>query len=128
MQLRPDKYNGLSDNNLIRSQSNLTKTWKLLFMKPYIPNRSCAINWEQLNDPNNPLVILIIYIFTMETFVYFEINKGLRNKDTCKAATLGPFAKILGYIMAFDANRKRKDGSCPLTFTHKLSRKPRFCV
>jgi hypothetical protein len=81
----------------------------LLFLKPYIPNRSCAINWEQLNNPNNPLVILITYIFTMETFVYYEINKGLRTKDTCKAPTLGPFAKILGYIMAFDANRKRKD-------------------
>lgn len=45
----------------------------------------------------------------METFVYFEINKGLRTKDVSKAPTLGAFAKILGYIMAFDANRKRKD-------------------
>ena len=78
-------------------------------MKPYIPNRSSPIDWELLNNPEFPLVILIIYIYTMETFIYFEINKGLRTKDTTKASTLGPFAKILGYILAFDANKNRKD-------------------
>jgi hypothetical protein len=78
-------------------------------MKPYIPNRSTPIDWESLNNPENPLVILIMYIYTLETFIYYEINKGLRTKDTSKARTLGPFSKVLGYILAFDANRKRKD-------------------
>ena len=78
-------------------------------MKPYIPNRGSPIDWETLNNPENPLVILIIYIYTMETFIYCEINKGLRTKNTAKASTLGPYAKVLGYILAFDANKNRKD-------------------
>lgn len=52
-----------------------------------------------LSDPTNPLVILVLYIYSMETFVYPTINSGLRLGDKTKAKTLGPFTLVFSEII-----------------------------
>ena len=61
------------------------------FKKPLTP--------RILSDPNNPFVKTLVYIYSMESFVYYEMNKASRTKDVSKIKFYGPFASALGYII-----------------------------
>lgn len=52
-----------------------------------------------LSDPNNPLVLLVLYIYSMETFVFPTIMRASRTGDKSKAKTLGPYTLVLSEIM-----------------------------
>ena len=34
-----------------------------------------------LSDPSNKIVQLILYIYSMESFIYYDLNKATREKD-----------------------------------------------
>ena len=59
-------------------------------------------------DPFNHLVNLILYVYTMDTFLPAMVNNASRNKDESKVITLGPIAFILQQILYF-APSKRTD-------------------
>ena len=40
-----------------------------------------------------------MYIYSMESFVYSEINKASRMKDVSKIKFYGAFASALGYVI-----------------------------
>lgn len=42
-----------------------------------IPNSDKPINSQILNDPENPLVWLILFIHSMETFVYDVLHQSM---------------------------------------------------
>jgi len=52
-----------------------------------------------LSNPDHPFVKTILYIYSMQSFVFFEINKASRDKDLPKIEYYGPFASALGYIV-----------------------------
>lgn len=52
-----------------------------------------------LSNSSHPFVKTIIYIYTMESFIFREMNKASRNKDTSKIEFYGAFASALGYIV-----------------------------
>ena len=74
-------------------------TWKIIFdmvkdvefQKPLTP--------EILSNPKHSLVKMLVYIYTMESFIYKEINKASREKDTEKLKFYGPFASALSFII-----------------------------
>lgn len=41
----------------------------------------------------------VVYIYTLDTFLYPLINASLRNEDWSKIDTLGPFCFLLQYYM-----------------------------
>ena len=61
-----------------------------------------------LSDPEHPFVQTILYIYSMESFVFVEINKASREKDISKIEFYGPFASALGYIV-HAATQKKKE-------------------
>jgi len=61
-----------------------------------------------LSNPNHEFVKLMLYIYSMQTFIFGEMNKASRSKDRSKIAFYGPFASALGYII-HAASSKRKD-------------------
>ena len=63
----------------------------LAFDKPLTPGT--------LADPSNPFVKSMIYIFSMESFVFSEMNKASRMKDESKIKFYGAFASALGFIV-----------------------------
>lgn len=50
------------------------------------------------NTPNDPACQLILFIYSMETFLPEEINKASINRNQDSVISLGPFAFALGEI------------------------------
>ena len=61
-----------------------------------------------LSDPTNPLVILILYIYSMESFIFPVINQASRTGDKSKIKNLGPYTLCLSEII-HSAAEERKD-------------------
>ena len=51
------------------------------------------------SDPESGLTKLILYLYSMQTFLYGEINRASRNKDKTKIKTLGPYSFVLSWIV-----------------------------
>ena len=63
---------------------------------------------EVLSNPEHKAVRHIIYIYTMESFVYAELNRVCREKDKSKIKFYGAFAAALSFIIQ-NANNIRAD-------------------
>ena len=61
-----------------------------------------------LSDPFHKITKHILYLYSMETFIYSDLNRASREKDETKIKFYGAFAAALSYIIYF-ANTKRKD-------------------
>ena len=61
-----------------------------------------------LSDPEHEITKHILYLYSMESFIYEELNKASRQKDKSKVQYYGAFAAALSYII-YKANSNRKD-------------------
>ena len=52
-----------------------------------------------LSDPKHKFVKTLVYIYTMETFIFKELNKASRGKDIEKLKFYGPLASALSFII-----------------------------
>ena len=52
-----------------------------------------------LTDPNHEFVKTLIYIYSMQSFVFEELNKASRYKKEEFIPMFGPFAAALGFIV-----------------------------
>ena len=75
------------------------KLWQHIFKLAEGVDFHKALSPKILSDPNNKFVQTIIYIYSMQTFVYDEINNVSRNKNVDKIQMFGPFAAALSYII-----------------------------
>ena len=66
------------------------------------------INQHTLGNPYDPLVVSIMYLYSLETFLPHELNKASETHDISKIDTLGPFAAVLNHIM-ISTNFQRDD-------------------
>ena len=57
------------------------------------------LNPKILADASNPFVKSIVYIYSMQSFVFSEMNKASRMKDESKIKFYGAFASALGFIV-----------------------------
>ena len=78
------------------------------FDKPLTP--------KVLSNPEHKAVIHIMYIYSMESFIYAELNRVCREKDTSKIKFYGAFAAALSYII-YSANNKRVENKLEHTTT-----------
>ena len=51
------------------------------------------------SNPNHPHVKAILFMYSMESFLYKRVNKISRDKDSSSISTLGPFAVALTRII-----------------------------
>ena len=61
------------------------------FEKPLTP--------KILSDANHDFVKTLMYIYSMQSFVFSEMNKASREKDWSKIKYYGAFASALGFIV-----------------------------
>ena len=61
-----------------------------------------------LSDPNHAITQRILYIYSMECFIYEDMNKACRDQDKSKIKFYGAFAAALSYII-YSANKHRTD-------------------
>ena len=52
-----------------------------------------------LSDPNHKFVKTLIYIYSMQTFIFSEMNRASRCKDVSKIKFYGPLAAALSFII-----------------------------
>ena len=48
-----------------------------------------------LADANHDVTKAVMYLYSMETFIYTAINRASREQDKSKIETLGPYAVLL---------------------------------
>ena len=75
--------------------------WKTLFSLAKMENVefSKPLTPKILSDPDHPFVKTLIYIYSMESFIFSELNKASRMKDESKIYFYGAFASALGFII-----------------------------
>jgi len=78
---------------------DLNKVWKKIFSLAKSVDMKKPLTTEILSDPNHEFVQLMLYIYSMQTFIFKEMNKASRTKDLTKIEFYGPFASALGYII-----------------------------
>ena len=61
-----------------------------------------------LGNPDHPVTKTLIYIHSMETFIYAELKKACLQRDCSRVKTLGPYAWVLGEII-YSAYWKKLD-------------------
>ena len=54
---------------------------------------------ETLWDPDDPLTIALVQLYSMDTFIQHEINNSSRNEDLMMVDSLGPYAAVLNQIV-----------------------------
>lgn len=78
------------------------KAWEKIF-GPLMNNTKIDIDKPireaDLSDPENPIVIFMLYIYSLETFLYRILNEASRKKIEQCIPTLGPYSLILGTIL-----------------------------
>ena len=84
--------------------------WKLLFeMNDLGQHLDTPLTAKILSDPSHVITGHILYIYSMECFIYAEMNKASREKDKSKIKFYGAFAAALSYII-YNANKNRVHG------------------
>lgn len=63
---------------------------------------------ELLADPTNGFTKMIVYIYSMETFIFKEMNMASRRKDESKIKFYGALASALSFIVHC-GNQKHTD-------------------
>ena len=84
------------------------ETWTLMFKETRIEKWDEQLDEDEMTDPENNLVRLILYIYSLDSFLFSAVDYALKSGDMSKTSTLGPYAKILGSALR-SASERRKD-------------------
>ena len=79
----------------------------MLFDMAKLGNMDKPLSPRVLSNPEHPITKHILYLYSMETFIYSDLNRASREKDMSKIQYYGAFAAALSYIIQF-ANQNRK--------------------
>ena len=91
---------------------NTKYTWKTLltaYQATFKFDMNKPLTNEILADPKNPITQNLLFMYTMETWLYRDLNAAGRTKDQSKIMTLGPYANALSWILADAEYCGRKD-------------------
>ena len=54
-------------------------------------------------DPNSQVTLTCLYLYTIDSWLFSQVNSGSREGDQAKVDTLGPFAYAFGIIISYAA-------------------------
>ena len=93
----------------------------MLFDMTELGDLSKPLTPKLLSDPTHKITRHLLYLYSMETFIYPELNKASREKDKSKIKFYGAYAAALSYIIQ-SANKNRDLNGDRLTGTTVLFR------
>ena len=82
--------------------------WKMLFEISDLGDLDRPLTEKILSDPENKITKHILYLYSMESFIYANLNRVCRDKEKALIQYYGSFAATLSYII-FKANSSRSD-------------------
>ena len=83
-----------------RLRSHYIFNWEFLFQLGN-PRYSLEkpLTQKILANSNNSITKLILYLYSMESFIYADLNRACRNKDTQAIKYYGAFSAALSFII-----------------------------
>ena len=93
--------------------------WKKIFDMVKNLNFKKPLTPSVLANPHHSFVKTLMYIYSMECFLFHEMNKASRSKDFDKIQFYGPFAAALSFIVHC-GNKKQTRLSRELTLYRGL--------
>lgn len=72
----------------------------MLFDIDGLGNLNDPLTPEILKDPHHKITKHILFLYSMESFIYEDMNRAIRDKDKSKIKFYGAFASALSYILA----------------------------
>ena len=85
---------------------NKNEVWEGYFAEIPEELRDIPLSYKIMRDPYHPISQLCLYLYTLDTWLFQELNKGSREGDTAKIDTLGPYAAALKQIVIGAAKRR----------------------
>ena len=79
----------------------------MLFLMSELGDLDKPLTHEILSDPTHKITQHILYLYTMESFIYSEMNRAIRKKDKTQIQHYGAFSSALSYIL-YSANKKKQ--------------------
>lgn len=77
-----------------------TQMWNNLFKKSRsVLNFKKPLTHRILSDSKHEFVKVLVYIYSMESFIFREMSKASRAQDNAKIKYYGPYALALSYII-----------------------------
>ena len=72
----------LEEDGLENLKEAYAKNWLILFeIADLGKDLDTPLTTNILSDPNHPVVKCIMYLYSMQSFIYPALNKACRNKD-----------------------------------------------
>ena len=98
-----------------------TTQWDFLFEIGGLGCISKPLTCSILSNPAHKFTQRIMYLYSMESFIYEDLNRASRNKDRSKIQYYGAFAAALSYIIS-SANKNNCTRKNPSSKVHTLYR------
>jgi hypothetical protein len=57
------------------------ESWEAIFEAADLEDKNKEISWQQLKNPEDKVTKLLLFIYSMETFIPYEINRASREQD-----------------------------------------------
>lgn len=102
------------DYNFDALKKQYVYNWKFLFRLVDQANLDEPLTSKILSNPSHNIVKLILYIYSMESFIYEDLNRATREKDKSKIKYYGAFSAALSFIL-YCATKNRCDLDIPRT-------------
>lgn len=84
------------------------RMWKHIFAMQGTTDGNKQLTPAILSNSKHDLVKKMLYVYSMESFIFSEMNKTIREKDTSKIEIYGPLAAALSFIV-HAGNKKLTD-------------------
>ena len=91
-------------------QSIYKERWQMLFDMRELGDLSKPLKPKVLSDPNHKVTRHLLYLYSMETFIYPELNRASREKDKSKIKFYGAYAAALSHIIQSANSNRHLDG------------------
>ena len=79
---------------------------KIFSMATSVKDFKKPLTHDVLSNPDHDFVKTMLYVYSMESFLFSELNRASRMKDTTKIKYYGAFGSALGYIIHCGNNQK----------------------
>lgn len=98
--------------------SQYSYNWKLLFKLGSLGyHLEKPLTQQILSDSTNPITKLILYLYSMESFIYTDLNRACRSKDPKAIKYYGAFSAALSFIIDnANKNKGQKNNKTNLFF------------
>lgn len=82
------------------------ENWEKLFDINELGDLEKSLTPDILSNPNHAITQHILYLYSMESFIYTDLNRACRDQDEEEIPYYGAFAAALSYIL-YNANANR---------------------